>query len=168
DAVAAARADAARKGKEGWRFTLHLPSYLPVMQYARDRSLRETMYRAYVTRAAEGSAQDNTPLMHRILALRAEEARLLGYPSYAHVSLVPKMADSPEAVEGFLRDLAARARPFAEKDLAEVKAFAREKLGIDDLQAWDLPYASEQLKQARYSFSDNEVKQYFQLPRVLD
>src|SRR5690606_20569051 len=91
DAVAAARADAERKGRQGWRFTLHLPSYLPVMQYAHDASLRETMYRAYVTRAAEGSEQDNTPLMHRILALRAEEAGLLGYSSYAHVSLVPKM-----------------------------------------------------------------------------
>ncbi len=168
DAIAAARADAERKGTKGWRFTLHLPSYLPVMQYAQDASLRETMYRAYVTRAAEGSPQDNTPLMHRILALRAEEAKLLGYPTYAHVSLVPKMAESPEAVEAFLRDLATRARPFAEKDLAEVRAHAREHLGIEELQAWDLAYASEHLKQARYSFSDNEVKQYFQLPRVLD
>jgi oligopeptidase A len=168
DAIAAARADAQRKGKQGWRFTLQIPSYLPVMQYADDASLRERMYRAYVTRAAEGSAQDNSPLMHAILALRAEEAHLLGYPSYADVSLVPKMADSPDAVEAFLRDLASRARPFARKDLAEVQGYAKEHLGIATLQAWDVAYASEHLKQARYSFSDNEVKQYFQLPRVLD
>ncbi len=168
DAIAAARADARRKDKEGWRFTLQFPSYLPVMQYAKDRGLREQMYRAYVTRAADGSDKDNTPLMHRILALRQEKSRLLGYDNFAEVSLVAKMADTPESVEKFLLDLAGRARPFAEKDLAEVRSFAAERLGLDDLQAWDLSYASEQLKQERYSFSDNEVKQYFQLPRVLD
>jgi oligopeptidase A len=126
------------------------------------------MYRGYVTRAADGSEKDNTDLMHRILALRREKAQLLGYGSFAEVSLVAKMADSPEAVEKFLLDLADRARPFAEKDLEEVKRFAAERLGLEDLQSWDLAYASEQLKQERYSFSDNEVKQYFQLPRVLD
>ena len=168
DAIAAARADAKRKGKEGWRFTLQFPSYLPVMQYAKDRALREEMYRAYVTRAADGSDKDNTPLMQRILALRQEKSRLLGYDNFAEVSLVAKMADTPESVERFLLDLAKRARPFAEKDLAEVRSFAAERLGLDDLQSWDLSYASEQLKQERYSFSDNEVKQYFQLPRVLD
>jgi oligopeptidase A len=168
DAVAAARADAERKGRKGWRFTLQFPSYLPVMQYAVDRALREQMYRAYVTRAADGSEKDNTGLMSRILALRQEKAKLLGYDSFAEVSLVAKMADSPDAVQEFLIDLAGRAMPFARRDLEEVKGFAAESLGIDDLQAWDLPFASERLKQERYSFSDNEVKQYFQLPRVLD
>ncbi|MDO5103528.1 MAG: M3 family metallopeptidase [Lautropia sp.] len=168
DAVTAARADAERQQKSGYRFTLHFPSYFPVIQYAHDRSLRETLYRAYVTRAAEGSEQDNTALMHQILALRQEKAQLLGYHHYAELSLVPKMADSPGEVEHFLRDLARRARPFAEKDLAELRAFARETLGMDTLEAWDLAYASEALKQARYAFSDNEVKQYFSLPRVLD
>jgi oligopeptidase A len=168
DAVAAARADADRKGRKGWRFTLQFPSYLPVMQYAADRGLREQMYRAYVTRAADGSEGDNTGLMHRILSLRQEKSKLLGYDSFAEVSLVAKMAESPAAVEEFLLDLARRAKPFAEQDLDEVRRFAAERLGLTDLQAWDLPYASEQLKQERYSFSDNEVKQYFQLPRVLD
>ncbi len=172
DAVAAARADAERKGKAGYRFTLQFPSYFPVIQYAKDRSLREALYRAYVTRAAGGDAEaasrDNTPLMREILALRQEKSVLLGYRSYADVSLVPKMAESPAAVEAFLTDLANRARPFAERDLAEVRQFARESLGLETLEAWDVPYASEALKQARYAFSDNEVKQYFQLPRVLD
>lgn len=168
DAVAAARADAERHERSGWRFTLHFPSYFPVIQYARDRALRETLYRAYVTRAAEGNEHDNTRLMHQILALRQEKAQLLGYANYAELSLVPKMADSPAEVERFLRDLAKRARPFAERDLAEVRDYAREHLGLDTLEAWDIPYASEALKQARYAFSDNEVKQYFSLPRVLD
>ena len=168
DAIAAARADAERKGKKGWRFTLQFPSYLPVMQYAKDRTLREQMYRAYVTRATGDSGKDNSPLMRQILALRQEKSRLLGYPSFADVSLVSKMADSPDAVEAFLRDLAQRARPFAERDLQEVRHFASDTLGRDSLEAWDLPFASEKLKQARYSFSDNEVKQYFQLARVLD
>ena len=168
DAIAAARADAERQGKTGWRFTLQFPSYFPVIQYAHDRSLREALYRAYATRAAEGSPQDNTALIQKILALREEKAQLLGLASYAELSLVPKMADSPAQVEQFLRDLAQRARPFAERDLAELRAFAAEKLGLPELQAWDIAYASEALKQARYSFSDNEVKQYFALPRVLD
>jgi oligopeptidase A len=168
DAIAAARADAERKGMKGWRFTLQFPSYLPVMQYAKDRALREQMYRAYVTRATEGSGRDNSPLMRQILSLRQEKSKLLGYASFADVSLVAKMADSPGAVEDFLHDLAQRAKPFAEQDLQEVRRFAADTLGMVEIEAWDLPYASEHLKQMRYSFSDNEVKQYFQLPRVLD
>lgn len=168
DAIAAAQADARRRGKEGYCFTLHFPSYFPVLQYAHDRALREELYRAYATRAAEGTAQDNTPLMQKILALREEKAGLLGYADFAQLSLVPKMADSPEEVERFLHDLASRARPFAQRDLDELRAFAREKLDLPELQAWDMAYASEALKQARYAFSDNEVKQYFSLPRVLD
>ncbi|MGE0310653.1 MAG: M3 family metallopeptidase [Lautropia sp.] len=168
DALESAREDAKRKGREGWRFTLHYPSYLPAMQYAKDRALRETLYRASSTRAAQGGDGDNTAPMLRILALRQEKAALLGAASFAELSLIPKMAESPEAVNAFLQDLATRARPFAERDLAELRAFAARELGMPALEAWDIPYASEHLKQARYAFSDNEVKQYFPLPRVLD
>ncbi len=168
DAIESAREDATKKGKDGWRFTLHYPSYLPAMQYAKDRRLRETLYRASSTRAAQGGDGDNTAPMLRILALRQEKAALLGAASFAELSLIPKMADSPQAVSEFLQDLATRARPFAERDLAEVQAYAAKELGMPSLEAWDIPYASEHLKQARYAFSDNEVKQYFPLPRVLD
>ena len=138
-------------------------------QYAENRALRERMYRAYATRASElGKADwDNGPLMTEILKLRAEEARMLGYHNFAEVSLVPKMADSPQQVLEFLVDLAARAKPFAERDLAELKAFAVGELGLDDMQPWDLAWASEKLKHARYSFSDEEVRQYFPEPKVL-
>ena len=165
DVLQAAQQEDAR----AWKFTLHMPSYLPVMQYAEDRSLREEMYRASATRAAEfGKAElDNTPLIACILPLRREAARLLGYPSYAEVSLVPKMADSPTQVLDFLEDLARRARPYAERDLAELRAFARDELGLAQLEAWDLAYASEKLRQQRYAFSDQEVKQYFPEDAVL-
>ena len=178
DAIEAARASAEQAGKEGYRITLQFPSYLPVMQYARDRGLRETLYRAYTTRASEHPSApqdpeaigklDNGPVMAEILRLRREEAKLLGYRDFAEVSLVPKMAEAPAQVIEFLRDLAGRARPFAERDLAELAEFARERLGIESLQPWDIAFASEKLKEERYSFSDQQVKQYFQLPRVLD
>lgn len=170
DAVAAMRAAAEAEGKDGHKITLHMPSYLPVMQYAHDRSLRERVYRAYVTRASEqgAAALDNSPVMRELVALRQEEAALLGYKTYADVSLVPKMARSPEEVQRFLRDLAARARPHAERDLAELREFAAKELGLAKLDAWDTSYASERLKQARYAFSDTEVKQYFTEPKVLD
>ena len=165
DVLQAARQD----GGRGWKFTLHMPSYLPVMQYAEDRALREEMYRASATRAAEfGKPElDNTPLIARILPLRHEAARLLGYASYAEVSLVPKMADSPSQVLGFLEDLAVRARPYAERDLVELREFARDELGLPRLEAWDLAYASEKLRQKRYAFSDQEVKQHFPEDAVL-
>jgi len=165
--VLAATAIADRPGQH--RLSLHMPVYLPLMQYARDRALRETLYRAYVTRACEqGPAErDNGPVMREILALRHEEAQLLGYADFASVSLVPKMADTPAQVVDFLRDLARRARPHAERDLAELREFAAGSLGLADLQAWDIPFASERLKEARYAFSDNEVKQYFTEPKVL-
>jgi len=149
--------------KRGWKFTLHMPSYFPVLQYAEDRDLRATLYRASATRASEfGRPEwDNTPIIGRILALRREAAQLLGYASHAEVSLVPKMAQSPAQVLEFLRDLARRARPFAEKDAAELRAFARAELGIDELQSWDVAYASEKLRASRYSFSDQDLKQYF-------
>ncbi|HKI64560.1 MAG TPA: M3 family metallopeptidase [Burkholderiales bacterium] len=163
DLLAAAREAAQKDGRGGWKFTLHAPSYLPLMQYAEDRGLRETMYRESVTRASEfGRPEwDNTPLIARILELRREEAQLLGYPNFAEVSLVPKMADTPEQVLAFLEDLAQRARPSAERDAQELREFARRELGIEKLEAWDLAFASEKLRVQRYAFSDNEVKRYF-------
>ena len=174
DEVRQAARDAAEKaGVEGWKFTLHAPSYGPVMQYADDRALRARLYRAYATRAAEfhdGSSKpewDNTPVIQRMLELRQEDARMLGFANFAEVSLAPKMADTPEQVLAFLRELAAKARPFAEKDIAELRAFAKDELGIADFQPWDAAYASEKLLQKRYAFSEQEVKQYFTEPKVL-
>ncbi len=169
DVLEMMRAAAEADGKPGWKITLQMPSYLPVMQYADRRALRETLYRAYVTRASEfGKAEwDNTPLIAKILRLRREAAELLGFRSYAEVSLEAKMADTPAQVLEFLDELAARARPHAEKDFAEMKAFAASELGLETLEAWDNAYVSEKLRAARYSFSDQEVKQYFPEPRVL-
>jgi len=163
DALDAAREAAEKDGKPGWKFTLHAPSYMPVMQYGDDRSLHETMYRESATRASEfGKPEwDNTALIKRIVELRAEIAALLGYKNYAEVSLAPKMAQSPAEVLAFLDELARHARPFAENDAAELRSFAKTELKIEDLQAWDLAYASEKLRAKRYSFSDQEVKQYF-------
>jgi len=169
DVIEATRAAAEAEGKDGHKLTLHMPSYLPVMQYASHRPLRETLYRAYATRASEFGApeRDNSALMQEILALRQEESKLLGYGTFADVSLVPKMATSPQQVMDFLRDLAKRARPFAEKDMAELREFAQTECGLSDLQAWDVAYVSEKLKEARYAFSDQEVKPYFTEPTVL-
>jgi oligopeptidase A len=169
DVLEMAHAQAEADGKTGWTFTLHMPSYLPVMQYADNRGLRETLYRAYVTRAAEfGDAKlDNTTLIAQILNLRQEAARLLGFSSYAQVSLEPKMAESPAQVLDFLNELGKRAKPYAVKDMDELRAFAAREIGLQDLQAWDIAYASEKLRLARYSFSDQEVKQYFPEPQVL-
>ena len=169
DALEAMKAAAEADGKTGWKITLHMPSYLPVMQYADNRELREQLYRAYVTRASELGKPDfdNTALISGILKLRREAAVLLGFNSYAEVSLAAKMADTPAEVLKFLDELGIRARPYAEQDFAELKAFARDELGIADLQSWDTTYASEKLRVARYSFSDQEVKQYFPEPRVL-
>ena len=173
DVIAAARESAAKAGVEGWKFGLKMPSYLPVMQYADSRSLRETFYRAYSTRAAEidnGFSKpewDNGPLIGKLLALRTEEAKMLGYNNYAEVSLVPKMADSTDQVLGFLRELAVKAKPFAEKDLAELQAFAKDELGLDTLQPWDVTYVSEKLRVARYAFSEQEVKEYLPEHKVL-
>jgi oligopeptidase A len=171
DVKAAAREAAQAEGRDGHKLTLHFPSYYPVMQYATNRDLRRTLYTAYVTRASELGGRpelDNTDLMRQLLELRQEEARLLGHPSYAEVSLVPKMAQSPAEVTRFLAKLGERARPFAQRDLDELRAFARDELGFADLQAWDHAYASERLREARYAFSDQKVKQYFTEPKVLD
>jgi len=163
DVLQAAREAAQKDGKEGWKFTLHMPSYLPVMQYADDRALREKLYYASSTRASEFGKPgwDNAPLIARMVPLRRELAQLLGYRDFAEVSLVPKMADSSSQVLAFLDDLARRARPFAERDVEELREFSKTELHVPDLQAWDVAYASEKLRAKRYSFSDQEVKQYF-------
>jgi oligopeptidase A len=170
DDVLATAADAARKeGREGWKLTLHFPCYMPVMQYADNASIRERLYHANSTRAsAFGNPEwNNDANIRRILELRAEMARLLGYASFAEVSLASKMAASPREALDFLEDLARRARPFAERDMEELRTFARAELGIAELDAWDVPYASEKLRQRRYAFSDQEVKQYFPEDAVL-
>jgi oligopeptidase A len=169
DALQAAREAAEADGKPGWKFTLHFPSYMPVLQYADNRALREKLYFAYATRASEfGKPEwDNTALIRQILQLRAESAQLLGYNNYAEVSLTTKMAQTAPQVLDFLRTLAVRARPFAEQDMAELTAYAADKLGLADMQAWDVAYVSEKLREEKYAFSDQEVKQYFPEPRVL-
>jgi len=177
DAIAAAADTAKQKGLEGWAFTLHFPSYYPVMQYSENRALRRLMYEAYVTRSSELAPQyakgkiswDNTHNMLDQLRLRDEEARILGFANYAALSLAPKMANNVEEVDSFLSDFAIKAKPFAKKDWIELCTFAKSELGlVDGLEPWDVPFASERLKQERYSFSENELKQYFPLPKVLD
>lgn len=169
DVVHAARMAAEKEGRPGWKLTLQMPCYLPVQTWADDRALRETLYQASAQRASEfgAPALDNGPSIDRILTLRAELAALLGFASYADYSVATKMAQDPAEVLGFLRDLAARARPFAVQDRSELEQFAREHLGIDELQAWDLAYAADKLKQARYSYGEQEVKAYFTEPKVL-
>ena len=169
DVREAAREAARAAGQDGFKLTLQAPCYLPLMTHAEDRNLRETLYRAYNTRASEfGPAElDNSAVVKELLTLRQEEAALLGYPSYADLSLVAKMAAQPTRVLQFVRDLAVRARPHAERELAELRSFAAQQLGLPDLQAWDRSFVAERLKQARYAFSSEEVKQYFTLPRVL-
>lgn len=162
---------AQNENRNGYKFTLHFPSFYPVMQYVENREIREKMYRANATRASELGANpewDNTGNIIELLRLRKEEADLLGYANYAEVSLVAKMARTPDEVISFLEDLAKKARPFAEKDLAELKVFAKSELGIDDMKAWDTAFVSEKLREKRYSFSEQEVKQYFPEPNVLE
>jgi oligopeptidase A len=169
DVIEGMRAAAEKDGKAGHKITLHFPSYFPVLQYGSNRRLREKLYTAYVTRSSDlGPAElDNSPVMAELLTLRQEEAQLLGYANYAEVSLASKMARTPAEVMAFLRDLAAKARASAEADLAEMREFAARELGLAELQSWDIAYASEKLKEARYAFSDQEVKAYFPLPKVL-
>lgn len=177
DVVAAAADTASQKNLKGWAFTLHFPSYYPVLQYSENRELRRLMYEAYVTRASELAPKyadgnidwDNTQNMLNQLRLRDEEARMLGFANYAALSLSPKMASTVDEVDLFLTNFAEKSKPFAQRDWDELNAFAKTELGITDgLQAWDVPFASERLKQARYAFSENELKQYFPLPKVLD
>lgn len=171
DDIAAFKETAQAANQEGYRITLQIPHYLAVLQYAQNRKLRETLYHAYVIRASEldfDGKFNNNDVMRRIVDLRAQEARLLGYRNYGEVSLATKMAKTPEEVVAFLRDLAQKSLPQAKADMAEVKAFAKDNLGIADPQSWDLPYASEKLREARYAYSDQEVKQYFTLPAVFN
>ena len=172
DVLQTARTHAEAEGKPGYRLSLKMPSYLPVMQFAQSSTLREKLYKAYTTRASdqtpsEFSQFDNSAVMREILALRQEESQLLGYQNFGEVSVVAKMAKSPEEVVAFLRDLARRARPYAEKDIADLRAFAAEHLDQPDPQPWDYAYIGEKLKEARYAFSEQEVKQYFTAPKVL-
>ena len=172
DVIDSAAEQAKAEGKDGYKLTLKMPCYLPVMQFAISSALREVLYRAYSTRAsdqasAEFSKFDNSAVIQETLALRLEESKLLGFNNFGEVSVVAKMAKSPDEVITFLRDLARRARPFAEKDVADLRAFAAEHLNLAEPQPWDFAYIAEKLKEARYSFSDQEVKQYFTAPKVL-
>ena len=170
DSIAMFAAAAQSEGKTGYKIGLQIPHYLAVIQYADNRELREQIYRAYVTRASELSDEgkfDNTANVEQTLANALKTAKLLGFKTYAELSLATKMADMPEQVLNFLHDLARRAKPFAEKDFAEIKAFARESLNIEDPQSWDLSYAAEKLRQAKYAFSETEVKKYFPISKVL-
>ena len=170
DSLAMFAAAAQSEGKTGYKIGLQIPHYLAVIQYADNRELREQIYRAYVTRASELSDDgkfDNTANIDRTLENALKTAKLLGFKNYAELSLATKMADTPEQVLNFLHDLARRAKPFAEKDFAEIKAFARESLNIEDPQSWDLSYAAEKLRQAKYAFSETEVKKYFPISKVL-
>ncbi|AEB60844.1 oligopeptidase A [Ectopseudomonas mendocina] len=169
-AKAQMRQAAEAKGLDGWLITLEFPSYYAVMTYADDRALREEVYAAYCTRASDqgpnAGQNDNGPLMSEILDLRQELAHLLGFANYSELSLASKMAETTDQVLSFLRDLAVRSKPFAEQDLAELKAFAAEQ-GLDDLQSWDVGYYSEKLRQQRYSISQEEVRAWFPVDKVL-
>jgi len=169
DVITAARTRAEAEQRPGYKITLHMPCYLPVMQYADHRPLRARLYEAYVKRASEFGpvGQDNSALIVESLKLRTAEAHLLGYRNFAELSLVPKMANTPDEVLAFLEDLGQRARPYAEQDLAALRQFASEQLGLAELEVWDIAWASEKLRQARYAFSEQEVRQYFPEPKVL-
>ncbi|MDW5378550.1 oligopeptidase A [Halomonas sp. HP20-15] len=166
------RANAEAKQLDGYRITLDFPSFFPVMSYAHDRGLRKEVYTAFVTRASElgpnAGEYDNAPLIEEILALRQELARLLGFATYADYSLATKMAESPAQVLEFLADLAKRAHPQAQEEFNELEAFAKETLGLDDLQPWDVGYASEKLREARYAISEEQLRPYFPAPQVID
>ena len=179
DVLQTAKEIAKKDGVSGWKFTLHAPSYQPIMQYADNRELRRKMYQAYSTRASEVGANaetnsggkvdwDNTSLIRKILELRKEEALLLGFNSYAEVSLASKMASTPKQVLEFLSDLAVKAKPYAKNDLEMLQCFASDQIGLEDLEAWDLAYISEKLRVDRYAFSDEEIKKYFPESKVLE
>ena len=169
DVKAAAKVEAEKNGQTGWRLTLKMPCYLPVMQYAKDRSLRHTLYRAYGTLASEqgDAAFDNTPLIEQLLDLRAREAKLLGFENFAQMRLETRMADTADQVLSFLRELAHRAKPWAQRDRTALESFAKTHLGLDTLEPWDTAFVSERLRESRYAYSEEEVKQYFTEPRVL-
>ena len=170
-ALAVARQAAKAKGLEGWLLTLEFPCYAAVMTFAEDRGLRQELYHAFVTRASDqgpfAGRWDNSGTMEEILRLRHEKARLLGFANFAELSLATKMADTPRQVLDFLMELAARSKPVAERDLSELRQFAREHHGLEALEAWDLMYYSEKLRQHRFQLSQEEVKQYFPVTKVV-
>lgn len=171
-ALAQAQAMAQAKEQDGWLLTLDMPSYLPVLTYGDNRTLREEMYRAFATRASDQGPNagqwDNSEVMAETLALRHELAQLLGFASYADKSLATKMAENPEQVLGFLSDLAKRARPQAEQELAQLRAFAKQHYGVDELEAWDITYYGEKQKQHLFSISDEQLRPYFPEQRVVE
>jgi oligopeptidase A len=169
DAVQMLSEAAEAEGRTGYKITLQYPSYSAILDYANDRALRERLYRAYVTRASELGKPDwnNGPLMIELVRLRQDNAHLLGYPAFADVSLVSKMAEAPDEVLKFLRELGVRARPYARRDVEELRQFAARQLGLPELKPWDFSFASEKLREARYAYSDQELKLYFTEPRVL-
>ncbi len=166
------RANAEAQQLDGYRITLDFPSFFPVMSYAHDRALRQEAYTAFVTRASElgpnAGEYDNAPLIEEILALRQQLARLLGFATYADYSLATKMAESPVQVLEFLSDLAKRAHPQAQEEFNELEAFAKETLSLDTLEPWDVGYASEKLREARYAISQEQLRPYFPAPQVID
>lgn len=170
-AQAAARQMAELKGKEGWLFTLDIPSYLPVMMYADNRALRAELYEAFTTRASDQGPNagkwDNSAIMSELLTLRRELAQLLGFANYAELSLATKMADKPEQVVSFLTDLAAKSLPQGKAELEEIRAFAAEQHGQSELAAWDLAYYAEKLKQHKFSISDEQLRPYFPASKVV-
>ncbi|WP_100644320.1 oligopeptidase A [Alteromonas facilis] len=171
-ALAAAQQAAQRKDKEGWLFTLDIPSYLPIMMYCDNRELREEMYRAYTTRASDQGPNagefDNTAIIAETLKLREEASHLLGFKHYAERSLATKMAETPAQVEQFLHDLARRSKPQAAQDFEDVQQFAQSLYGVTELKAWDVTYFSEKLKQQRYAISDEQLRPYFPEHKVVN
>ena len=169
-ALQQAKQAAEQAGKKGWLLTLQFPSYIAVMTYADDRQLRADMYKAFSTRASELGANsdwDNTDIMEKTIALRHEKAQLLGFNNYAELSLATKMAESTMQVTDFLEQLAEKSLPHARKDLAELAEFAKQQYGIAKLHTWDTGYYSEKMRQYAYDLSQEEVKQYFPAPRVI-
>ncbi|PIJ43982.1 oligopeptidase A [Tatumella sp. OPLPL6] len=170
-ALAAAQAQAEAKQQQGWLLTLDIPSYLPVMTYCDNQALREEMYRAYSTRASDQGPNagkwDNGPLIEEELALRHEIAQLLGFGSFAEKSLATKMAESSDQVIGFLNDLADRAQPQGQRELAQLREFAQQHYGVSDLQPWDITWYAEKQKQHLYTISDEQLRPYFPEQRAL-
>ncbi|MBJ7536127.1 oligopeptidase A [Marinomonas transparens] len=169
-ALAQAKQMATAKEKDGWLFTLDLPSYIPVMSYADNAALREEMYRAYSTRASDQGGDikfDNTPLIDEILSLRHEMAQILGFDNYAELSVATKMADNGQQVIDFLENLAKQSRSSAEQDLAQLKAYAKDENGVSELNAWDMSYYAEKLRQHKYDLSQETLRPYFPMNKVL-
>ncbi|SJM90405.1 oligopeptidase A [Crenothrix polyspora] len=170
-ALAQAQQSASQDNQTGWLLSLQFPSYSAVMTYADNRALRQEVYTAYCTRASDQGPNakqwDNTDIMEQTLALRHEKARLLGFNNYAELSLATKMADNSDEVIGFLEDLATKSKPQALTDLAELRAYAKQHYGMDDLQPWDMGYYSEKMREHLYEFSEEQVKAYFPITRVL-